>query len=136
MLMKKLLCIIFIALFALPLVACNNTTDVYVTELPKYEFSENSNITQSEAIKLAKEDIYVKELIGNSNQVKHPYIDWGTCEAYREGNPDGWTVYLRGNVSGYTDDYKMNYKSAESFSVIVDVSSKGIVGYPRNNFDE
>ncbi|MBQ8849224.1 MAG: hypothetical protein IJ011_02690 [Clostridia bacterium] len=133
--MKKIISVFLIALFAISLVACNNN-DVYVPDFPEYEAPENSRITQSEAIKLAQEDIDVKEFIANLNWLKHYYISWGTCEAYTEGKTDSWTVYLRGNVSGYTDDYKMNYKSDESFSVIVDVSTNGIVGYPRNNFDE
>ena len=130
--MKKFISVFLIILFAISLVACNDN-DVYV---PTYEVLEDRRVTQSEAIKLAQEDVYVKRFIADMKWLKDYYISWGTCEAYTEGSTDSWKVYLRGNVSGYTDDYNMNYKSRESFSIIVEVSTNGIVGYPKNNFDE
>lgn len=133
--MKKSLLILLVILLCSGCVACSNN-DVYVPDFPEYEVPEVNKITQSEAIKLAQEDAYVKDFIANLSWLKHYYISWGTCEAYLEESPDSWTVYLKGNVSGYTDDYKTNYKSAEKFSIIVDVSSSGIVGYPRNNFND
>ena len=53
--------------------------------------------------------------------------DWGTCTARKVGG--GWDVTLKGNISGYTDDYKKDFIYDKTFKVTVTVSSSGNITY-------
>ena len=133
--MKKIISLLLFILLTVSLMACsnNNNSDIY-TDTDEKEYmpvTEKKEITQSEAISLAKNDDTVNYFIGFTNFLEFYSISWGTCTAER--NDDGWTVYLKGNVSGYTDEYKTNYKSKEKFSIKVKVSFDGYVGYPSYN---
>lgn len=127
--MKKISLCLLITLLLIPCWGCSANKSVDTYDTYTYMTTEKM-ITMSEAIQLAQDDDFVGYSIANLYFLKHYSISWGTCTA--ELTEDGnWTVKLKGNVSGYTDDYKTNYKSRESFSATVEVSSKGYVGLPN-----
>ena len=54
--------------------------------------------------------------------------EWGTCTAEKKYNGD-WEVVLKGNISGYTDDYKDDFIYNKKFKAKVTVSPTGKVSY-------
>ena len=70
-----------------------------------YEIS----INESKAISIAKESSKVQKKIADCWDMKFFYTpEWGTCTAEKKYNGD-WEVVLKGNISGYTDDYKDDF---------------------------
>ena len=87
-------------------------------------YSTINTISESEAISIAKQSSKVQNKIADYWDMKFFYTpDWGTCTARKVG--DDWYVTLKGNISGYTDDYKKDFIYDKTFKVTVTVSSSG-----------
>ena len=85
----------------------------------------SNSITEAQAISIAKNSSTVHNAIAREHYLKfYSTPNWGTVSSGRFGS--GWQVSLQGTISGYTDDYKSNYKSAK-FTVTVNVDSDGFV---------
>ena len=97
-----------------------------------YAYDDNnskSSISESEAISIAKKSTEVQKAIANKHGLKfYSTPDWGTCTAKENYNGD-WNVELKGNISGYTDDYKKNFVYDKTFTAKVTVSSSGSIEY-------
>lgn len=125
---KKIICLTSIVFILLVLVSCNTYEDDYYEYDYSYSYEEEDyDITKSEAIALAQESSKVESVIANKCGILFPYSpDYGTCTADDCG--DYYYVYLKGNISGYTDEYKSNYVYDEVFSAKVRVDKDGYVG--------
>lgn len=90
--------------------------------------STTTSITRSQAISYAKNSSTVQNKIANLYGLKFYYTpDWGIATATKQSNGD-WEVVIKGNISGYTDDYKTDYVYDKKFTVTVTVYSFGYVG--------
>ena len=103
-------------IFALCFVGCNR------------EEAEDP-MTSYRAISIAKNDYWVQNRILDCWNLEFAYEpNWGSCTA--EQDADGtWIVTLKGNISGYTDEYKKNFISNKAFESTVKVNSEGEVKY-------
>ena len=91
-------------------------------------YSTITTISESEAISIAKQSSKVQNKIADYWDMKFFYTpDWGTCTARKVGGD--WDVTLKGNISGYTDDYKKDFIYDKTFKVTVTVSSSGNITY-------
>ena len=115
--MKKVIIILLVTLIAIFLTGCNNNSmDNYSPSLTSVSNVSNKK-GYSEAIQEAKEKQLTQYSIATQAGIKiSPRIDWGTCTAVRNEEDTGWNVTLKGNVSGYRDDYKTDYISSKAFT--------------------
>ena len=115
--MKKVIIILLVTLIAISLTGCNNNSrDNYSPSLTSV-INVSNRKGYSEAIQEAKEEQFTQYSIATQAGIKtSPRIDWGTCTAVRNEKDTGWDVTLKGNVSGYRDDYKMEYISPKAFT--------------------
>lgn len=112
---------------AIILSSCSSTKeDDYSSSNNNY--STINTISESEAISIAKKSSKVQNKIADYWDMKFFYTpDWGTCTARKVGGD--WDVTLKGNISGYTDDYKKDFIYDKTFKVTVTVSSSGNITY-------
>lgn len=88
--------------------------------------SSTRYISESEAISIAKNSSKVQNKIAEYWDLKFYYTpDWGTCKASKVSGK--WEVVLKGNISGYTDDYKKDFIYDKSFKITVYVYEDGSV---------
>ncbi len=85
--------------------------------------STKVNITQTQAIYLAKNSYSVKYKIAGLYDLKSFYINWGTVTAKYEYGC--WRIEMRGAVSGLSGDYADDYVIDKKFNVIVQMNGDG-----------
>lgn len=125
--MKKLFSLLLILTITLSLCACGSSTTSDNTET-----EEKKITTSSEAIYEVKNHYPDASMFSLENQIAgelhfKSYHDpkYGSEEA--KENPDGsWTVTLKGNMSGYTDEYGRDL-STRNFTVNATVTVDGDV---------
>ncbi len=129
--MKKTISLLLLLAMVLSLCACGTTSSAPKTTTKRssssYDYSYTpSTISKSTAISKAQSSKTVQNAIADKYGMKFYYTpDWGTCTATKSG--DGWKVTLKGNISGYTDDYKSNFIYDKKFTATVTVSGTGYV---------
>ena len=52
--------------------------------------------------------------------------EWGSCTAKQIAGGD-WQVILKGNIDGYTDEYKTDFIYNKAFKATVTVDESGII---------
>ena len=130
--MKKILKVCLAVLLCMAMIAVlpscqssDDNDDDYSYDGEKYEAK---TITKAEAIEKAQKSSKVQNAIANAWGLKQYYVpNWGVCSAEKSG--DDWDVTLKGNISGYTDEYQKDFVYDKGFSVKVTVSSSGTVTY-------
>lgn len=121
--MKKFLCLILVLVLSFSVCACG----------PKYVYGGSSTqiTTASDAVNLVKKgDGFTSaateirmDLGFKFNTIYNP--SYGTCTAQK--NSDGtWSVTLKGNMSGYIDDYNDDFETY-TFTYTVTVDENGNV---------
>ncbi len=82
---------------------------------------EEMKMSSSSAVYDAKESKDVQNKLASEAYLEWYSIDWGTCDATKV---DEYTfnVELNGNISGYSDQQKMNYHGKKGFTVTATVS--------------
>ena len=86
-------------------------------------------MSESEAISKAKNSREVQNKIADKVGFEfYSTPDWGSCTAKKDYN-GGYTVTLKGNISGYTDEYKTDFEYDKKFTAKVTVSSTGSITY-------
>ncbi len=120
--MKKLLALLLVGIMVLSLCACGSSTS---------SDKETKITTSSEAISRVKNQ-YPSGMFSIENRIanelgfrKYQNPVYGSQEA--KENPDGsWTVTLKGNMSGYTDEYATNLQN-KTFTIKATVTADGDV---------
>ena len=87
--------------------------------------------TADEAIQAVKTYPGTSQTIANYFKFKNFYEpEYGTCTAVpaKDGSINGWNVTLKGNMSGYVDDYHSELEN-QTFTLTAFVTDTGIV-YP------
>lgn len=91
------------------------------------DYDYTPSMSESEAIAAVKNDSGIAQKIANLYGLKFFYQpDYGTCTA-TQNYSGGWSVTLKGTISGYTDDYKTNFSYDNKFTVKASVSDSGYV---------
>lgn len=127
--MKKLVSLVLIFVFTFAVSSCGENSDSYQYEdnTPSYTVKEYSSVTKTEAISIAQKSKKVTDKIAEYHDLKFYYDpDWGTCTA--EKSSGGWRITLKGNITGYADDYKKDFRYDKQFKATVLVSAVGVVG--------
>ena len=106
--MKKCLILILSLLLTLSFYGCDSNSDG-MTDTEAID-TEAIN-TKSDAIEYAKS--FAKNYIVSELGFKQAYEpDYGVCDATQ--NSDGsWDVTLRGEMSGYTDEYRSEFETSK-----------------------
>lgn len=130
--MKRIIALTLALMVALALAACGGTsTSKTSSSSSSPSKTEEKKITsESAAIECAKNsgaDYQIKSYfksVGIDNAMSFQ-CDWGTCTAEQFG--DSWRVTLKGNISGYRDDYNREYKTY-SFEYWAYINAEGRLG--------
>ena len=111
--------ILIILMLGISLLGCNGDSDSYSYYDDYSDYSDNTGIKySSQAIQAVKND-NLEQRIANALGFKKFYSpEYGTSSA--EKNYDGsWDVTIKGNMSGYVDDYHDDF---ESYKFLVDAT--------------
>ncbi len=125
--MKKIISFWLFIIFIFSLSSCGSSNNTY-SDIPSYEdyIREDVSISEHEAISIAKNSKKVQDEIADYWDLKFYYTpDWGTCTASKSGQ--SWKVLLKGNITGYADDYKDDFRYGKTFKATVTVSPNGTV---------
>ncbi len=136
--MKKAIFNLLVLVMCFSICACSITEDSQnPVDGTGSAISQSQKLSESEAIRAAKNSSSVNNAIASKFDLQYYSIDWGYASAYYVDLEDVdtefesyWVVTLYGNVSGYTDYYKTDYVIAEPFECEVDVSNDGDTSYP------
>lgn len=104
--MKRILALILVLALCLPLCACGG-------EKGTVGKSDDKITTSSAAVRAVQNSSAVQNKIASVYGFKFYGIDWGTCTArWVEAGTSVkyWEVTLNGNIYGYKDDQKTDYK--------------------------
>lgn len=119
--MKRLVSILCIVTLFLSLISCSPKP---VEDNKDNEYNEE--VSASTAIYLAQKSSKVQNAIADLYGLKTFYEpDWGTCTYEADFDSYCWKVTLKGNISGYTDDFRTKLVHDKKFSAIVIVTPKG-----------
>ena len=123
---KLISAFIILCIFSVGLVGCKSKESFDYDY--DYDYDYDASLSESEAISRAKNSNEVQNKIADYYDLKFYYKpDWGSSKAVRMNS--GWEVTLKGNISGYTDDYKTDFDYDNTFRVTVFIYDDGDIGY-------
>lgn len=115
---KRIVSILCTIVLILSLISCSSD--------PVEDYENNEEVSSSTAIYLAQKSTKVQNAIADLYGLKTFYEpNWGNCTYKADFDSYCWEITLKGNISGYTDDYRTNFVHDKKFSAIVIVTAKG-----------
>jgi len=107
---------------------CSLRNDFYASlDYNSGNTSSSTIKTKAQAISLAKNSSKVQNEIAELYDLEFYYTpDWGTTTA-KQSYDGSWEVVLKGNISGYKDEYKTNFIYDKKFKVTVKISEYGYI---------